>query len=130
MRYFYYHVAKAHKVSKTRFNIGLVLFIVPFIPNYFLAYAPNLFPDAYLVRSIIHFYFDLILISSLFVLGGDFWDKHRDLFIYTAKARFEEENLGNKTKYLKNDPFSTFFKSSGRKGKKDHFLLIKRFGFA
>lgn len=92
MRHFYYHVAKAHKVSKTRYNIGLVLFIVPFIPNYFLAYAPNLFPDAYLVRSIIHGFFDLIFISSLFVLGGDFWDKLRALFIYTAKARFEEEN--------------------------------------
>jgi hypothetical protein len=27
-----------------------------------------------------------MLISSLFVLGGDFWDKVRGLFIYEAKS--------------------------------------------
>jgi len=91
MRYFYYHIAKAHKVGKTRYNIGLLMFIVPFIPNYILAYAPNLFAEAYLVRSLIHFFFDLVFITSLFVLGGDFWDKLRALFIFTAKVTFEEE---------------------------------------
>jgi hypothetical protein len=30
---------------------------------------------------------DVLLISSLFVLGGDFWDKVRALFVYDAKAR-------------------------------------------
>jgi len=92
MRHFYYHVAKANRVSKTRYNIGLIMFTLPFIPNYILAYAPNLFPDAYYIRTIIHSFFDLVFISSLFVLGGDFWDKLRALFIYTSKATFAEES--------------------------------------
>jgi len=91
IRHFYHHVAKIHEVSQTRYNIGLVMFIVPFVPNYILAYAPHLFPNAYMIRSFIHFFFDVVFISSLFVLGGDFWDKLRALFSYTAKARFEED---------------------------------------
>ena len=34
---------------------------------------------------------DLLLLASLFVLGGDFWDKIRSLFIYDAKADFSKE---------------------------------------
>ncbi|MNT62036.1 hypothetical protein D3C72_1997240 [compost metagenome] len=31
---------------------------------------------------------DLLLILSLFILGGDFWDKLRALFVREAKAVF------------------------------------------
>jgi hypothetical protein len=31
---------------------------------------------------------DLLLIVSLFILGGDFWDKLRALFVRDAKAVF------------------------------------------
>ena len=31
---------------------------------------------------------DIMLIASLFVLGGDFWDKLRSLFVYDARATF------------------------------------------
>jgi hypothetical protein len=31
---------------------------------------------------------DLLLLASILVLGGDFWDKIRALFIREAKARF------------------------------------------
>jgi hypothetical protein len=33
---------------------------------------------------------DLMFVSSLFVLGGEFWDKLRALFVHGAKARFPE----------------------------------------
>jgi hypothetical protein len=33
---------------------------------------------------------DTVFLASLFVLGGDFWDKLRALFIPRAKARFPE----------------------------------------
>lgn len=69
---------------------GLVMFFFPFIPNYIMAYAPHLFSDDYLVKTIIHAVFDVVFISGLFVLGGDFWDKLRSLFFYTAKAKFDE----------------------------------------
>jgi hypothetical protein len=29
---------------------------------------------------------DLLLLASLFVLGGDFWDKIRALFVYSDKV--------------------------------------------
>jgi hypothetical protein len=31
---------------------------------------------------------DLLLLSSFVILGGDFWDKVRALFVYGAKAQF------------------------------------------
>jgi len=31
---------------------------------------------------------DVLLVMSLFVLGGDFWDKIRALFMHNAKAKF------------------------------------------
>jgi hypothetical protein len=31
---------------------------------------------------------DVLLVASLFVLGGEFWDKLRSLFVHGAKARF------------------------------------------
>ena len=33
---------------------------------------------------------DLVLFLSVFVLGGDFWDKLRSLFVYDARAQFPE----------------------------------------
>jgi hypothetical protein len=43
-------------------------------------------------RYIIIIASDVVFIASLFVLGGDFWDKLRALFTYRAKARFEEKS--------------------------------------
>ncbi len=31
---------------------------------------------------------DLLLVASLFVLGGEFWDKLKSLFVYGAKVQF------------------------------------------
>jgi hypothetical protein len=33
---------------------------------------------------------DLLLFSSLFVLGGDFWDKIRGLFIHDAVVQIHQ----------------------------------------
>ena len=33
---------------------------------------------------------DILLVTSLFVLGGNFWDKIRSLFIYGAAVRFAQ----------------------------------------
>jgi hypothetical protein len=37
---------------------------------------------------------DLLLISSLFVLGGDFWDKLRALFVHGAKVQIPVRGSG------------------------------------
>jgi uncharacterized membrane protein (DUF485 family) len=76
------------EVSRTRYTIGLVMFIVPimfgwlapYIADWLPAYSANEF--TYAIVS------DFLLLLSLFVLGGDFWDKLRALFIHGAKAIF------------------------------------------
>ena len=78
-------------VSKTRYNIGLFMFALPFVPSYVMAYAPHLLPELAAFRVYVNIFFDLVFLSSLFVLGGDFWDKLRSLFTYTAKATFPGE---------------------------------------
>jgi hypothetical protein len=90
MHYIYHHVAKPHQVTPLRYNIGLVLFVLPFLPNYMISFMPHLFSISLTTRYIIIIASDVVFLASLFVLGGDFWDKLRSLFIYKAKARFEE----------------------------------------
>ena len=38
---------------------------------------------------------DVVFFSSLFVLGGDFWDKLRALFVHGARAVFPAISGGN-----------------------------------
>ena len=33
---------------------------------------------------------DILILVSLLLLGGDFWDKIRSLFIHNAEVRFEQ----------------------------------------
>lgn len=75
-------------VSRTRYRIGIVLCLVTFIPNYVMGYAPHLLPDSSPARLYVNIAADLLFVLSLFVLGGDFWDKLRSLFLYDAKAHF------------------------------------------
>ena len=91
MHYIYHHVAKPHQVTPLRYNFGLILFVLPFLPNYMISFMPHLIPISLQTRYIIIIASDVVFLSSLFVLGGDFWDKLRALFIYTAKAKFEKE---------------------------------------
>jgi len=92
MHYIFHHVAKPHQVTPLRYNFGLVLFVLPFLPNYMISFMPHLFNIDITTRYVIIIISDVMFISSLFVLGGDFWDKLRALFVYTAKARFEEKS--------------------------------------
>ncbi len=83
--------APADTVSKTRYRIGLVLFLIPIIVGWLLPYFSHLLPSYEENRNIISVVGDVVLITSLFVLGGDFWDKLRSLFVYGAKAIFPDK---------------------------------------
>ncbi len=75
-------------VSKTRYIIGLILFFIPILLALVLPYMLNLVQvvaENYVTISIVS---DGLLILSLFVLGGDFWDKLRGLFNRNAKMQF------------------------------------------
>ena len=76
------------EVSRTRYTIGLVMFAVPIAFGWLSPYAPDRVPG-YLGNEFTYAIVgDLLLLASLFVLGGDFWDKVRALFIHGAKAVF------------------------------------------
>ncbi len=75
-------------VSRTRYRIGLVMFVLPILFGWLGPYVSHHIPGYEANRFIASAVGDLLFVSSLFVLGGDFWDKVRALFIYGAKAHF------------------------------------------
>jgi hypothetical protein len=79
--------APAQTVSPTRHRIGLVLFAIPILFGWLSPYLSGLVPE--LVTEAVAFGIagDLLLLVSLFVLGGDFWDRLRALFIYDARVQ-------------------------------------------
>lgn len=80
------HFAPPETVSRTRYRIGLILFMIPLLFGWIVPYIPGylpLFEENRLLFAVIG---DVLLLSSLFVLGGEFWDKLRALFIYKAKV--------------------------------------------
>ncbi len=76
-------------VSKTRYTIGLLLFIIPFIIGWLLPYFEHLIPRYDEYHLWINIPGDILLVLSLFVLGGDFWEKLRSLFIYNQTSIVE-----------------------------------------
>ncbi len=73
------------EVSRARYNVGLVMFVLPMLFGWVTPYVSGLIPNlesnlfAYAIVG------DALLLTSLFVLGGDFWDKVRALFVYSDK---------------------------------------------
>jgi hypothetical protein len=79
-------------VGKTRYRVGLVLFLIPLFAGWLLPYFSQIISFYEANRFLISVTGDIVLITSLFVLGGDFWDKLRSMFIYGAKASFPDKN--------------------------------------
>jgi len=79
------------KVSQTRYRIGLILFAGPILFGLLLPYISDLVPLYYENNLAINIGLDLIFLTSLFILGGDFWDKLRSLFIYNSKVIIEKK---------------------------------------
>jgi hypothetical protein len=79
-------IKPAGDIGEWRHKIGLVMFFLPLVPTYIQAYEPQWLPDSSSWRWIVKICVDLIFIASLFVLGGDFWDKLHALFVREARA--------------------------------------------
>jgi hypothetical protein len=73
-------------VSRLRYRIGLVLFLLPLLFSTFEPYAPGLLVDWSETRVLWSLIGDSLLVISLFVLGAGFWEKLRALFIYDAEV--------------------------------------------
>ncbi len=78
----------AGNVSRSRYTIGLVLLVVPMLLSWIISYFPSWLPGGNAARLWINLGLDLAVAASLFVLGGDFWDKLRALFRHDAKVVF------------------------------------------
>lgn len=83
-------LAPPDTVSRARYRAGLAMFIIPMLFAWLSVYVPHLIPGfvahpfAYAVPL------DVVFVASFFVLGGDFWDKFRALFVYGARANFPD----------------------------------------
>ncbi|MBU2154484.1 MAG: transporter suffix domain-containing protein [Gammaproteobacteria bacterium] len=78
------------EISPMRHRIGLVMFCLPllssFLEPYIDAVAPGLRPNNWALQML----GDAMLIGSFFVLGGNFWEKLRALFIRTARVTSQD----------------------------------------
>ena|SRR5688572_29485619 len=79
-------IAPPAKVSPMRYRIGLVMFVLPFIQSLLETWASHMAPQLVQNRLWVDVAMDGMLIASLFVLGGNFWDKLRALFVTDAVA--------------------------------------------
>ena len=77
----------ADRVSRTRYRVGLAMFLLPIFFGWLAPYAPHLVPGYEDHRFFVNLIGDMMFVSSLFVLGGNFWDKIRALFVHDAIVR-------------------------------------------
>lgn len=74
------------EVSPARHRIGMLMFCLPLISSFLEPYvdalAPGLRPNSWALQLL----GDVLLVGSFFVLGGNFWEKLRALFIRKARA--------------------------------------------
>lgn len=79
---------RAEEIGPVRYGIGLVLFVLPLVLAWIAPYVAEIAPG--FGRDSIRdgIIGDVLLIVSLVVLGGGFWDKLRALFTRRAVAVF------------------------------------------
>lgn len=85
------------EVGRVRYRIGLVMLGLTF----FFALAEPYVGDYLGVSAENRIYYalsgDVLLLASFIVLGGDFWDKIRALFVHEAKVHFPQTPHAEKT---------------------------------
>jgi hypothetical protein len=73
-------------VSRLRYRIGLVMLFLPLAVSLLEPYATLVVTNERLPHWIFGAVDDTLFLLSFFVLGGEFWDKVKALFIYEARA--------------------------------------------
>lgn len=76
-------------VGPIRYYTGISILCALLIFGIIEPYVSDLLPAAIQINRRLYMSIaDAIFVVNLFVLGGDFWDKLRALFVYDAKAKF------------------------------------------
>lgn len=73
-------------VSRTRYRIGLVMLFLPLAVSLLEPYLTLVLTGEHLPRWLYNAVGDTLFLASFVVLGGEFWDKVKALFIYEARA--------------------------------------------
>ena len=74
------------KVSRARYYIGLVLFLIPFFVAWISPYLLEVMPQLNKNPLVVAIAGDVTLIAGLCLMGGEAWDKLRSLFVYNAEV--------------------------------------------
>ena len=83
----------AERVGVIRYRVGLGMFVVPLLIGLLSPYVGDML-DLYAGRELeVAIASDVLFVSSLFVLGGEFWDKLRGLFIHGARVTLPGDSL-------------------------------------
>jgi hypothetical protein len=78
------------EVGRVRYRIGLAMLILPVFFALVEPYVGSYLGVTGQNRIVYALSGDALLLVSFFVLGGDFWDKVRALFVHSAKAHFAQ----------------------------------------
>lgn len=73
-------------VSAARYKTGLVMISLPLLYAFLSPYLAKYIPGWAGYRVVYALAGDILLLAGLIVLGGNFWDKLRSLFIHEAVA--------------------------------------------
>ncbi|NGX27562.1 MAG: hypothetical protein K940chlam6_01500 [Chlamydiae bacterium] len=74
-------------VSKSRYYFGLIVFFGSILPLYFNAYFPDILPKDEDMRFLVLISADLLFVLSFFILGANFWEKFKRLFIWDGPKK-------------------------------------------
>jgi len=77
-------------ISRRRYHLGISIFSFLLISAWLMPYFKIFMPFYIDNRIVINMCSDFMLLTSLFILGDNFWDKLRSLFIYDAKVHIPE----------------------------------------
>ena len=83
--------AHPQKVSLVRYRIGLVMICVPILVGWLGPYFSEFVFEAESLDMYIFIAGDVLFVSGLFVLGGEFWDKLHALFRHDANVNIPSQ---------------------------------------
>jgi hypothetical protein len=72
------------KVSRGRYYFGLAVNIGSIVPLYLSGYLPDLLPRDQTAKLYLLLSGEIAFLLSFFILGGEFWEKFKKLFVYEA----------------------------------------------
>ncbi len=79
------------QVSRFRYRVGLTMLFFHVVYANLIFYAPDLIIGYGENRMAMNLIAEILFIVTLFVLGGEFWEKLRALFLYDAKVKLPEQ---------------------------------------